>query len=84
MPTQGENASAWPTDVAEQKLQNCGRANDLYARRVVRPSDRVTDAAVLSGPDASDKRLGDFSEHLPRNTAKLLHHLRGVTREVPA
>ena len=43
MSAQRQDAAARASDVAEQQLQNRGRANDLHALRVLRPAHRVAD-----------------------------------------
>src|SRR5437868_7196159 len=37
-----KDASPWPADIAEQKLENAGGTDDLYARRMLCPTDCVT------------------------------------------
>ena len=77
-------AAARPPDVAEQQLQDRGRADDLHAVECCVQSDRVADRAGLArGPERDVKRVGDLEEALLRDAADLLDHLRRVAREMP-
>ena len=82
---QGQDAAAGPADVAQQELQDRGRADHLHAGRVLRPADRVADGRRCGpGPRRWPERLGDLQERLARRAADLLDHLRRVAGVVPA
>src|SRR5438445_1799611 len=80
----GVHAAAWTSHVAEQELQNGGRANELAAGGVVREPDRVDDRHHLVGPAGLADDLRDLEELRLRDTGDRGDHLGGVARIVLA
>ena len=83
VPAQRHDAAAGTADVAQQGLQDRGRADDLRADAVVGPADGVAERGGALAPAVAGQRVGDLRELLRRDAADLLHHLGGVAGEVP-
>ena len=83
MTAQCHDPTAGPADVAEQRLQDRGGADDLDAGGVVGPTNGVANGsrALTSGVRAH--RRCDRSEGGLRHPTRGRHHLRGVAAEVP-
>ena len=80
----GVHAAARPPHVAQQELEDRGRADELAAGRVMREPDRVDDGHHLVGPAALADDLGDLEELLGRDAGDRGDHLRRVARVVLA
>ena len=70
----GVHAAARPPHVAEQELEQCGRANELATGRVLRQPDRVNDRHHLVGPAGLADDLGDLEELLLGNAGDRRDH----------
>ncbi len=64
-------------------LQDRGGADHLRADAVVGPADGVAEGGGALAAAVAGQRVGDLRELLGLDAADLLHHLRGVAREVP-
>ena len=82
MPAQRENPPARPPDVAEEKLENRGSADDLHAGGMLRPTDGVTDRRRFVATRSAREDVGDLEEMLFRNAAELLDQVRRVAHEM--
>ncbi len=80
---QRHDPAAGATDVAQQHLQDRRGADVLHADAVVGPAHRVAERAGALASAVARERVGYPRELLGRDAADLLHHLRGVAREVP-
>src|ERR1700739_531415 len=83
MSAQSEDASSRPADVAEKQLQDRSRANDLWAFRLLCPTERVANGPGLLQTGCRAKRLRNFQETLPGNPAKPFNQLGRVSRIMP-
>ena len=72
MPAQRHDAAAGPPDVAQQKLQDRRRADDLHALGLVRLADRVAERRRPLRAGVVGQRVGDLVEQLRRDAADLL------------
>ena len=70
MPAQRQDTAARPADVAEQKLQDRGCANDLNAFRMLRPPERITNRGGFIGTRGGDECLRNFFETGPAKCRK--------------
>jgi hypothetical protein len=71
-------------DVAQQRLDDAGRADDLHAGGVVRPGHGIAPSAGFLPAAVARQRLGDLQEGLARAAGDPLDHLRRVGGKVPA
>ncbi len=81
---QGHDPPAGSAHVAEQSLQNARRADDLHARRVHGPADRVADRTRALTPGIVAQRFRDLDNLLGRAAADVGGHLRRIPLEMPA
>src|SRR3954463_9833160 len=82
MAAQREDAAAGAPDIAEQKLQDRSRANDLHADRVLRPTNRIANSGGLIRTGRGNESLRRLQKNLFRNAARAFDQLRRVAREV--
>jgi hypothetical protein len=83
MAAQGVHAAAGAADVAQQQLENRGRANDLRAGAVLRPADGVDDGGGLLHVTAlanGGEQVGRLEELILGNARDALDDLRRVAR----
>ena len=80
---QRHDAAARTADVAEQQLQNRGRANRLGAGGMLREADRVADRARALRTRRAREAIGQVEKRRDRHAARLRDHLWRVAREVP-
>src|SRR5438067_1083719 len=81
---QRHDAAAGPPHVAEQQLDDRGRADVLHADGVLRPADRVAEGAGALAARVPAQLLGDADDQIGRDAADLADELRRVARIVPA
>src|SRR3954471_20187738 len=82
MSPERQDPSARAADIAEQQLQDCSRANDLCALRVLRPPYRVTNSSCFFRAGSGSKNISDLQELLFGNAASALDQFRRIAREV--
>src|SRR2546423_15160020 len=82
MAPQRHDAAAWPTDVAEQQLQDAGRPNDLRAITLLGPAHGIRDRARPLPSGILRQHLSHLQEELLGRAAYPLHHLGGVASVV--
>ena len=80
---QGQDPSAGPTHVPEQRLHDRRGADVLHPHGVVRPADRVGERAGPLAAAVVAQGLGDLAEQLLRDPTGALDHLRRVAGVVP-
>jgi hypothetical protein len=81
---QSEDPAARPADIAEQKLQDAGGADDLHALGLMGETDRIAKSGGLFRAGSRGQRVGDLVEKLGRDAADILHDFGGVAGEMPA
>src|SRR5215469_6418726 len=84
MPAQRHDTAACAPDIAEQELDDGGRANNLHTLRLLRPAHRVANGAGALASGIFDQRLSHLQPLFARHAAYLFHHLLRITRKVAA
>src|SRR5439155_6571286 len=82
MAAQRENSTAGPANVAEKKLQDRSRTNDLHSLGMLRPTHRVTNRRCFLRTRCSNQRVRDLVKKRRRNAADFLHDRRCVAGEM--
>ncbi|MNZ52605.1 hypothetical protein D3C78_704560 [compost metagenome] len=82
MTAQRVDAAACHPDIAEQQLQHARRADDLCARRVVRPAERVQDCRRAIRYAGAGEDRANAVEIINRRPAQAVHHLRRIAIDV--
>ena len=83
MPAERVHSAAGTPNVSHEQLEHCGRADDLRAKAVLRPTHGVNDGAdFLHVAILADGRVhvGGFEELILGNSSDPFHHLGGVAR----
>ena len=78
MTTQRHDAGAWAAHVAHEQLQDRTGTDELGTHGVLRPTQRVGKARRALTAGVLRNGVSQVVEVFLRNTAGLLHHLRGV------
>src|SRR5438105_3591958 len=82
MPAQRDNATARPSDIAQEQLQQCAATDHLGSVRMLSPSHGVAESGCVIPAGIRQNSLSDFQEDRFRAAGYALHHLRGVAGEV--
>src|SRR5580692_1168651 len=82
MPAQRQDATARAANIAEQQLQNCGRADDLRSLRLLCPTEGVANRTSLLRTGSPAKGFSDFKESFFGNATIAFNHFRRVARKV--
>ncbi len=83
MPAQGKNSAARSPHVAQERLQDRGGADVLHTDGVLGPAEAVDERGRAVPAGVVGDKLAHPSELVLTDPADLLHHFRGIAREMP-
>src|SRR4029077_16653761 len=83
MSTQCHDTATGTPDIPQQQLQDGRSADNLHAVGMLRPSERITDAACLFLAGCGSEGFSDPQKQVARHTARTLDHFRRIAGKMP-